>query len=252
MNQLRLLIVDDEPLIRRGVRRSLENLGGVEIVGECANGAEAIQTILSTELDLVLLDVQMPDCDGLEVIRQVGAERMPLVVFVTAHDEYAVRAFELNAVDYLLKPFDEARLSAAIARVRERHAAKNREAITRQLQSLLQNGPKTSPERFVIRNGQRYEFVPADSVDWVESANNYVQLHCGPKTHLMSETLSGLEKRLDPGKFVRVHRGKIVNLSRILAVHSLMNGVFELELRNGLRLTTGRQFRDAVQGLLRK
>lgn len=252
MNPLRLLIVDDEPLIRRGIRRGLAALDGVEIVGECAGGAETIHIILSTDLDLVLLDVQMPDCDGLEVIRQVGAERMPLVVFVTAHDEYAVRAFELNAVDYLLKPFDEARLSAAIERARERLAAKNREALTQQLQNLLQSAPKTSPARFVIRNGQRYEFVPADAVDWVESANNYVQLHCGPKTHLMSETLSGIEKRLDPEKFLRVHRGRIVNISRILAVHSLMNGVFELELRNGLRFTTGRQFRAAVQTLLHK
>ncbi|PYT78057.1 MAG: DNA-binding response regulator [Acidobacteria bacterium] len=252
MNALRLLIVDDEPLIRRGIRKGLANLEGVEIVGDCANGAEAIQTILSAELDLVLLDVQMPDCDGLEVIRQVGAERMPLVIFATAHDEYAVSAFEMNAVDYLLKPFDEARLRAAIARARERHAAKNREAVTQQLESLLRSATKAAPERFVIRNGQRYEFVPADTVDWVESANNYVQLHCGPKTHLMSETLTRLEKRLDPAKFLRVHRGRIVNVSRILAVHSLMNGVFELELRNGLRITTGRQFRDAVQSLLRK
>ena len=146
----------------------------------------------------------------------------------------------------------EARLRAAIGRARERHDAKNRDAVTRQLESLLQNAPRASPERFVIRNGQRYEFIAADTVDWVESANNYVQLHCGPKTHLMSETLTGLEKRLDPARFLRVHRGRIVNVSRILAVHSLLNGVFELEMRNGLRLTTGRQFRDAVQSLLRK
>jgi two-component system LytT family response regulator len=252
MNKLQLLIVDDEPLIRRGIRSGLASVDGVEIAGECESGAEAIQAILSKRPDIVLLDVKMPDGDGLEVIRQVGAQRMPVVIFFTAYDEYAVKAFELNAVDYLLKPFDEVRLKGAIERARERLAAKNQQALAQQLQRLLDASPKSWPERFVIRNGDRYEFVAAGTLDWVESANNYVQLHCGTKTHLMSETLSGIEKRLDPRKFVRVHRGRIVNVSRIMAVHSLMNGVYELEMSNGVRLATGRQFRSAVQSLIRK
>jgi two-component system LytT family response regulator len=252
MSKLRLLIVDDEPLIRRGIRRGLANLEGFEVSGECQNGTEAIQAILATRPDLVLLDVQMPDCNGLEVVKQVGVERMPMVIFVTAYDEYAVKAFELNAVDYLLKPFDEERLKSAIARAQQRLGVRNQEKLTQQLQKLLDTSPTAWPERFVIRNRDRYEFIAVDSVDWVESENNYVRLHCGTKSHLMSETLSRLGKRLDPRRFVRVHRGRIVNVSRIVAAHSVMNGAYELELRNGVRLATGRQFRDAVQSLIRK
>ncbi len=205
MKTLRLLIVDDEALIRRGIRKALASLQTIEVCGECENGTDAIQAILETRPDLVLLDVQMPDCNGLEVVRQIGAERMPMVVFVTAYDEYAVRAFELNAVDYLLKPFDEERLKDAIGRAQQRLDARNNEKLTQQLQTLLDTNAMTWPERFVVRNRDRYEFVAVDSVDWVESANNYVELHCGAKSHLMSDTLSRLEKRLDPRKFVRVH-----------------------------------------------
>ncbi len=252
MNKLRVLIADDEPLIRRGIRDGLQGLDGLEIAGECGNGLEAVQMILTAAPDLVLLDVQMPKCSGIEVVRQVGPERMPLVIFVTAYDEYALKAFELNAVDYLLKPFDEIRLHHAIERARQRLAVKNQATIASQLQKLLDASAQGWQERFVIRNGDRYEFVTVDAVDWAESANNYVQLHCGTKTHLMSETLNGLEKKLNPQKFARIHRGKIVNVSRIVAIHSLINGVYEMEIHNGVRLTTGRQFRNAVQNLIRK
>lgn len=252
MDKLRLLIADDEPLIRRGLRTALANQPAVEIIAECENGAEAIREVLSKQPDLVLLDVQMPDCDGLEVLRQVGVERMPPVIFVTAYDEYAVQAFELNAVDYLLKPFDEARLSASIQRARDRLASKDFQSAAQRLQNLLEVGRKPWAERLVIRNNDRYDFVPVEKVDWVESANNYVLLHCGPKAHLLSETLTGLEKRLDPEKFVRVHRGRIVNVSRIVAAHTMMNGIYELELNTGARLSTGRQFLDAVQRLIRR
>jgi Response regulator of the LytR/AlgR family len=252
MTKLRLLIADDEPLIRRGLRNALANLPAVELVAECENGAQAIQEILSTQPDLVLLDVQMPDCDGLEVLRQVGPERMPSVIFVTAYDEYAVKAFELNAVDYLLKPFDEGRLSAAIERARERLRSNDFRSAALRLGQLLEGSHKPWAERLVVRNNDRYAFVPVDKVDWVESANNYVLLHCGPKTHLLSETLSGLGKRLDPEKFVRVHRGRIVNISRIVAAHTMMNGIYELELNTGARLSTGRQFLESVQRLIRR
>jgi len=252
MNKLRLLIADDEPLIRRGLRNAAASLPALEVIAECENGVQAIQAILSGKPDLVLLDVQMPDCDGLEVLRQVGPEHMPLVIFVTAYDEYAVKAFELNAVDYLLKPFDEARLDAAIQRARERHASRDMLAATQRLQNLLDTSHKPWADRLVIRNNDRYDFVPVEKVDWVESANNYVLLHCGCKTHLLSETLSGLEKKLDPAKFSRVHRGRIVNISRIVTVHTMMNGIYELELTTGARLSTGRQFLDAVQRLIRR
>jgi two-component system LytT family response regulator len=250
MHNLRLLVVDDEPLIRLGLRNALSRVPGVEIVGECESGAQAIHSILSEEIDLVLLDVQMPDCTGLEVVRQIGPQRMPMVVFVTAYDEYAVKAFEMNAVDYLLKPFDDERLRNSIERVRERYATRNQSALTQQLQTLLDANREWS-DRFVVRNTDRYEFVAVESIEWIESADNYVQLHCGTKIHLLGETLSGVQEKLDPRKFQRVHRCRIVNVSRIAAIHPMLNGTYSVELRNGVRLTTGRQYRDAIQSLIR-
>jgi two-component system LytT family response regulator len=261
MTKLRSLIVDDEPLIRSGLRRELSKFDEIEVVADCENGRSAIATIVAQKADLVLLDVQLGDCTGLDVVREVGPERMPMVIFVTAYDEFAVKAFELNAVDYLLKPFDEERLRQSIARAVERWEAKTQGTLASRLQALLSASSASAatsaisttwPERLVVRDGERFEFVPVESLDWVESANNYVQLHCGAKTHLMLETLSGLEKKLDPHKFVRIHRGRIVNVSRIRAAHVMMNGVYEIELHSGRRLSTGRQFRDAVQTLVRR
>lgn len=248
---IRTLIVDDEPLIRQGLRDRLQEIDGIEMVGECTHGAEAVERILSHKIDLVLLDVQMPDIDGLEVVRQVGPERMPLVIFVTAYDEYAVRAFELNALDYLLKPFDEARLRQSVARAREKLDTRDQEKLVAQLQTLIQTrAAGATPKRLTVKNGEAYEFVEIDTVDWAESANNYVQLHCGTKNYLMSETLNNLEKRLGPHGFVRVHRRHLVNPRRIVAVHRMLGGTFMLQLRNGVRIGTGRQYKDTVRQLL--
>jgi two-component system LytT family response regulator len=252
MTKLRLLIVDDEPLIRSGLRSELAKFAEVEIVGESEDGRGAIAQIAAVRPDVVLLDVQMADCTGLDVVRAIPADAMPMIIFITAYDEYAVKAFELNAVDYLLKPFDGERLRKSIERACERRKDKTQDGLAHQIQALLDTTGHRWPERFVVRDGERFEFVAVESLDWVESANNYVQLHCGAKTHLMLETLSGLEQKLDPHKFVRVHRGRIVNVSRIRAAHVMLNGVYELELHGGLRLSTGRQFKDAVQSLLRK
>jgi two-component system LytT family response regulator len=250
MSNLRVLLVDDEPLIRLGVRNGLASLAGIEIAGECESGEQAIQAILSQQIDLVLLDVQMPDCTGLDVVRQIGPQRMPMVIFVTAYDEYAVKAFEMNAVDYLLKPFDDERLRNSIERARERHATRNQSALTQQLQTLLDTRREWS-DRFVVRNTDRYEFVAVESIEWIESADNYVQLHCGTKMHLLGETLTGVQEKLDPRKFQRIHRCRIVNVSRITAIHPMVNGTYSVELRNGTRLTTGRQYKDAIQSLIR-
>jgi two-component system LytT family response regulator len=251
MHKLRTLIVDDEPLIRSGIRSGLSSFDDVEIVGECGSGMQAIEIVFSQRPDLVFLDVQMPDCTGLEVVRRIGPDRMPAVVFVTAYDEYAVKAFELNAVDYLLKPFDEERLHASIKRARERIASRDQAELTARLQALLDSSEQKWPERIVVRNGERFDFVSVDSIDWIESANNYVQLHCAARQHLLGETLTNIEKRLDPQKFRRIHRFRIVNLSRIIAVHPMMSGTYEMELRGGIRLTTGRQYKDAVRELIR-
>jgi len=251
MSNLRLLVVDDEPLIRDGIRHGLSAIDGIEIVGECDSGARAVEAILASDLDLVLLDVQMPDGTGLDVVRQVGPSRMPAVVFVTAYDEYAVQAFEFNAVDYLLKPFDEDRLRSAIERARGRITGQREAGLARKLQSLLEKQERQWPERLVVRDGDRFRLVPVDSVDWIESANNYVLLHCNGKQHLMGETLTHMESQLNPAKFLRIHRCRIVNLARVSAVRPFLSGTYQLELLGGIRLSSGRQYSDAVRGLFK-
>jgi len=252
MSNLRLLIVDDEPVIRLGIRSGIAKIGGIEIVGECETGAQAIESILSGRPDVVFLDMRLPDSTGLDVVEHVGPQHMPLVVFVTAYDAYAVQAFELNAVDYLLKPFDQKRLQKTVERVRERWAARGHAKIAGQVRALLEQRPSTRSRRIVVRNGGRYEFVPVETIDWIESANNYVQLHCGGKTHLLSETLGGLEQKLAPETFLRIHRCRIVNISRITAIQPAFDETYEVELRGGVRLTSGRQFKKAVQELIRR
>ena len=250
MSKLRLLIVDDEPLIRKGIKNAASGLADVEIIGECGSGLDAIQAITSQSPDLVLLDVQMPDCTGLEVVRQVGTERMPPVIFITAYDEYAVKAFDLNAVDYLLKPFDDARFRESVERARQRMTGKTQSALAHQLNALLDAQTQKWPQRLVIRNGERFDFVPVETIDWIESANNYVELHCGARQYLMGETMTNLEHKLDPARFVRIHRCRIVNTSRIVAVHPLLGSTYGIELRGGIRLSSGRQYKDAVQRLI--
>jgi two-component system, LytTR family, response regulator len=251
MTKLRLLIVDDERLVREAIREGLAGLRDAEIIDECESGRAAIEAIRSQGPDLVLLDIQMRDMTGLDVIRRLGPERMPPVVFITAYDEHAVEAFELNAVDYILKPFHQTRLLESIQRARERIVGRKDVDLGNRLRALLEAKQQRWPERLAVRYGERFEMVAVDSIDWIESANNYAQLHCGPKQHLLNETLTNLERRLDPAKFVRVHRGRIVNLSRIVVVHPLLAGSYELELRGGGRVTTGRHYRNAIHSLIK-
>ena len=247
MSSFRLLIVDDEPLVRDGIRHGLSRLKEIEIVGEYASGKEAIAAILSQKPDLVLLDVQLHDCTGLEVVEKIGPQNMPPVVFVTAYDEYAVKAFELNAVDYLLKPFDDTRLQNSIERAIERISLQKHGQLVEKLQALLETRMVKWPERIVVRDGERFDLIPVASIEWIESANNYVQLHCGAKSYLLSESLTHLESRLDPVRFIRIHRGRIINVARVLGVRTMLSSTYEVELRSGTRLTTGRQYKDMVQ-----
>ena len=249
MKKLRLLIVDDEPLIRAGIRDGLCARADVEVAGECGSATEAVEALCSEEIDLVLLDVELPDGKGFDVIRRIGPESMPAVVFVTAYDKYAIQAFEVNAVDYLLKPFDQSRLLASIERARTRLSASG-ESLARRLEALLQGKAPQWPQTLVVREGDRFDFVSVNSVDWIEAANNYTILHCGASDHLLSETLTSLEGRLDPDEFLRVHRSVIVNARRITAVHTMIGGVFEVELRSGARIKTGRQYREKIRKLL--
>ena len=251
MSDIRLLIVDDEPLIRRGIRTMLATMPGVTVLSECGTGADAIQAIGSLPANLVLLDVQLPDCTGLEVVCHVGPERMPLVIFVTAYDEYAVRAFELNAVDYLLKPFDGDRLRSSIERARRRLAADDPTALARRLHALIEPHEHSRRERIVVRQSDHYDFVVVDTIDRIESASNFVQLYCANQTYLVSDTMNNMESKLDPKRFLRVHRQHIVNVERVVAIHPIVNGSYELELRNGVRISSGRQYKGSIQALLR-
>jgi len=255
---LRVLIADDEPLIRLGIRRALEAMPDVAVAGECGAVEDAVAAIARERPDLVVLDVQMPGGTGLDVVRALGTARMPPVIFVTAFDAYAVQAFEVNAVDYVLKPFDPERLQQAVERARTRLDGDDSQALARRLEALLaaHDAPPVShgevpPDRLAVRSGERFDLIPVASIDWIEAADNHVELHCGPARHLLGETLTGLERRLDPRRFLRVHRSRMVNRDRVVAVHVLVGGTYELELRDGTRLTSGRQYRDSVQALLR-
>ncbi len=192
----------------------------------------------------------MHEGSGFDVVAEVGPETMPAVIFITAYDQYAVGAFEVHALDYLLKPFDEERLNRSIDRAREYIAAKRGGILARQLHALMAGWEERWPERLAVRSGERFDLVPVESVDWIESANNYVVLHCGARRHMMAETLTGLTAKLDPKRFVRVHRGRTVNISKIASIHPLFSGTYELELKGGLRITTGRQYRSDILGLL--
>jgi two-component system LytT family response regulator len=249
---IKVLIVDDEPIIRRGIRGHLSRHDNYEVVGECCNGRAAIADIRETKPDLVFLDVQMPEVDGFGVIREVGPEQMPAVVFVTAYDEYAVSAFDVNALDYLLKPFDEERFSRCLTRVEQRLSQPRPEhALVEKLTSLVaeQAKPRTA-DRLAIRNSDRITLLQTDDIDWIEAADNYVEIHVGKQVHLMRETLSNLEQRLQPFRFLRIHRSRLVNAGRIKELHPLFHGEYELVLSDGTRLTSSRHYREVLQTLL--
>ena len=248
---LRLLIADDEPLIRSGIRATLMKLSSIEVSAECESGSEAIRLIREQSPNLVLLDVRMPDHTGLEVIREVGPERMPMVIFITAYDEYAIQAFELNAVDYLLKPFDEERLIRSIDRARKRVTTMARAEWAAQLETLVLSQPKrTSLERLAVRSKDGFEMMLVDTIDWLEANDNYVELHAANRVRLLHDTLTNLERQLDASQFVRVHRSRIVNIARIVKIAPLANGAYSMTLRNGTTVTTGRLYRDVVLALL--
>jgi len=249
MKSLQLLIVDDEPLIRSGIRNDLLGMQAVNVAGESGSVSEAVETIRGRRFDLVLLDVQMPDGTGFDVIREIGPQHMPAVIFVTAYDKYAIQAFQVNAVDYLLKPFDDIRLRESIERARERMARPV--DLMRHLETLLEAQGEQWIQRLVVRTADRFDFVPVETIDWIESANNYAMLHCRSKDYLHAENLTALERVLDPAKFVRIHRSHMVNVSRIVGINSIAGGIYEIELQGGARVGTGRQYSERIRKLLK-
>jgi two-component system LytT family response regulator len=244
LTKLRALIVDDERLAREKLRRFLAEEPDVEIVGECGSGAEAVDRMRAERPDLVFLDIQMPGLDGFGVLREVGAERSGRVVFVTAHDEHAVRAFEVEALDYLLKPFDRARFRQALDRVRR----ERRQTLDEKLAALLERIERPEPrlDRILVRSGGRMTFLKLREVDWIEADDNYIRLHAGRETHLVRDTLRQLEPRLDPRLFLRIHRSAIVNVEAVAEIRSLFHGDYDVLLRDGTALPVGRTYRDRL------
>jgi two-component system LytT family response regulator len=248
---LRVLLVDDEPLVRRGLRAFLAAEPDVTVVGECGDGRDAVRVIRAERPDLVFLDVQMPELDGLGVVDALEEdERPPALVFVTAYDAYALRAFEVHAVDYLLKPFDEGRFRTALARARQRLARADTPAPgDPRLEALLRE-LRPAPayaERLLVRTASRMLPVPVAAIDWIEAADNYVRLHVGAERHALRETIKGLEARLDPRRFARIHRSTIVNLDRVREVRPLPSGDCVLLLLDGTQLSLSRGYREAFE-----
>ncbi len=250
--QLKVLVVDDEPLAREGLKLLLGRQPQVDSVSEARNGREATALIREQKPDLVFLDVQMPRTDGFAVVHTIGAERMPPVIFVTAHDQYAIRAFEIAALDYLLKPVTEERFAVAFKRALNRLTGVSHEDATQQVLTMLNavaNPPKQL-ERFAVRCGERTTFVPVDEVDWIEAFQNYIRLHAGPTTHLLHVPMNTIETVLDSDHFLRIHRSHIVNLRRIAQLWSIAHGQYVIELKSGQRLQSGRTYGERIRGKL--
>ena len=251
---LTALIVDDEELARRGIRSRLERAGDITVAQECANGREAVEAIRELSPDLVFLDVQMPGLDGFDVIDAIGTERMPTVIFVTAYDQHALRAFDVHALDYLLKPLDEERFHQALDRARERMSERDASAFGDRLAALLaevdperetpESAESGGTDRFVVKSSGRVTFVDADDIHWIEAAGDYVRLHTAEKTHLLRETMSGMDDRLDADRFLRIHRSTIVNTERIDELRPYGNSEYIVVLEDGTERKLSRTYRD--------
>jgi two-component system, LytTR family, response regulator len=230
---VRALVVDDEPLARSNVRLLLRDHPEIEVVGECDSGAEAIQVMREKRPDLVFLDVQMPECDGFDVLEMLGSDLPKAVIFVTAYDQYALRAFDAGALDYVLKPFDDARFHLAVERAKQR--------------LTTENSSRTHPDRLTVKSAGQIVFVQLEEIDWIEAADYYACLHVGTKTHLLRRTLSELEHDLTGSDFCRIHRSTIVNLERVRGLTTDVNGDYQVVLSDARKLALSRKYRKLLQ-----
>jgi len=249
---IRTLVVDDEPLARERLRGLLAEEPDVEVVGECGDGCQAVRAIDELRPDLVFLDVQVPNLDGFHILESVGGDRIPAVVFVTAYDQYALRAFDVRAVDYVLKPFGRERLQRALERARAQIARVKSSDLSGQLTALFEGMlPRKVPflKRVVVKENGRLFFVRTADIDWVEASGNYVRLHVGAESHLLRETMSGLESRLDPEQFLRIHRSAIVNIERIKELQPWFHGEYLVVLRDARQLTMSARYREKLDAL---
>jgi two-component system LytT family response regulator len=253
MTTIRTCIVDDEPLARERIRTLLSQESDIEVVGECGDGGEAIGRIKETQPDLLFLDVQMPVVDGFGVLQALDSQLPPAVIFVTAYDQYALQAFEVHALDYLLKPFNSRRFKKAVQRARnELLKDGNGHGVSERLLSLLENlkQDRRPQERLILKTSGRVTFLKVDEIDWIEAEGNYVRLHVGATSHLLRETMKGIEAKLDPDRFIRIHRSTIVNTDRIKELQPLFHGEYAVILRDGTRLTASRGPENKLRKIL--
>ena len=259
--RIRAIIVDDEPTARRGVRLLLERDPSVEVVGEAGGGAEAIELIRRERPDLAFFDVQMPGCDGFDALAKISPAEMPAVIFVTAYDEHALRAFEVNAVDYLLKPYDDARFAAALQRGKEEVRRRQGDAVNARLTQLLDYLQQHNPagaareerpgDRILIKSSGEIFFLKAEEIDWIEAEGDYMKFHVNGRTHLMRETMARLEARLDPKRFIRIHRSTIVNIDRLRKLSPSFAGEYAVILHDGTKLKLSRGYHERIATLLK-
>jgi two-component system, LytTR family, response regulator len=258
MKTIKVIIVDDEPIARRNLAVLLKEDPEIEIIGECAGGAEAVKMIRKTPPDLLFLDVQMPEIDGFAVLKRIGAASIPAIVFVTAHDQFALSAFEAQALDYLLKPFSDERFAATLERAKHQIRQHDAAELSRKLHALLAehksqalSSQDTSyASRFLIKEASRVFFVKAEEIDWVEAADYYVNLHVGSKSHLLRETMSEMENCLDPEMFLRIHRSAIINVRQVKEVQTRPGGEYLAVMKNGTHLKLSRGRREQLEALL--
>jgi two-component system LytT family response regulator len=259
MRNIRVLIVDDEPLARRGIRRLLERETDFEIAGEAGNGQIAAAKIESEKPDLVFLDIQMPLVDGFSLIEKTGAANLPEIVFVTAYDEHAIKAFEAGALDYVLKPIDPERFQKTLERVRRRLNAPQSTAVTPELIDLLrglaknetQNAARAFTERIPVKESGRVFFIDAREIDWIGACGNYIEIHAGREKHLLRETMDGIESKLNPSDFLRIRRSTIVRVEKIKELQPLFNGEFAVILQDGRELASSRRYRKNLEAILK-
>lgn len=247
---IRALIADDEPIARRGVRLLLERDSDFEIVGEAGGGVEAADLIRRLRPDLVFLDVQMAGCDGFETLLRVGADAAPVVIFVTAYDEYALRAFEFNAVDYLLKPYDDTRFAAALDRARDLVKRKRNDAVDNRLTRLIEHLEGEGRDRILLKSSGEIIFLKTCEIDWIEAEGDYVKFHVAGRSHLMRGTMAAMEARLDPTRFIRIHRSTIVNADRLRKLSPSFDGDYAVVLQDGTKLRLSRGYQDRIRALV--
>ncbi len=249
MPNIRTLIVDDEQAARKRLRLLLEGESDVEVVGEYSDGVEAVSAIRELRPDLIFLDIQIPELDGFEVLERISDVAVPMIVFVTAYDGYALRAFEVHALDYLLKPFNRARFEKALGRARTNLQSGLPQA---ELMELLHDlrVRRNHSKRLIVKSSGQIFFQPVTEIDWMETAGNYVCLHVGKKSHLVRETMGSLQTRLDPQQFLRIQRRVIVNLESVARLHPMFRGEFAFILKDGTRLTSSKTYRDRISVLL--